>query len=44
MLEASDVDIRPLFEVEDYATWDETLGSDMNERREKFATQLGAKN
>jgi hypothetical protein len=42
MMEASDVDIRPLFEMEDFAKWDEELGSNMNERREKFASHLAA--
>ncbi len=37
MMEVSDVDIRPLFGMEDYATWDDQLGSNMNERREKLA-------
>ena len=39
MLSASDVDIRPLFEMEDYAKWDKDLGSNLNERREKLATR-----
>lgn len=44
MMSASDVDIRPLFEMEDYAKWDDTLGSNLNERREKLASHLDAKN
>ena len=39
MLSASDVDIRPLFEMEDYAKWDKDLGSNLNERRVKLATR-----
>ena len=42
-LEVSDVDIRPLFEMEDYAAWDDQLGSNMNERREKLAGRLAPK-
>ena len=38
MMSSSDVDIRPLFEMDDYAKWDETIGSNMTERREKLAT------
>lgn len=34
MLTASDVDIRPLFEAEDFAQWD--MGDELNQRREKF--------
>ena len=37
MMSSSDVDIRPLFEMEDYAEWDEKLGSNMTERRGKLA-------
>ncbi len=40
MVSASDVDIRPLFEMEDYAKWDDTIGSNMTERREKLAAHL----
>ena len=43
MLSASDVDIRPLFEMEDYAQWDEAVGSNMTERREKLAARLAPK-
>ena len=43
MMTASDVDIRPLFEMEDYAKWDDELGSNMEERREKLASRLAAK-
>ncbi len=43
MMTASDVDIRPLFEMEDYAEWDDTVGSNLTERREKLATRLAAK-
>ncbi len=43
MMSASDVDIRPLFEMDDYAEWDEKLGSNMTERRGKLAARLEAK-
>ena len=36
MLSVSDVDIRPLFEMDDYAQWDDAVGSNMTERREKL--------
>ncbi len=36
MLSTSDVDIRPLFEMDDYAQWDDAVGSNMTERREKL--------
>ncbi len=36
MMSASDVDIRPLFEAEDFAKWDDAIGSNMVERREKL--------
>ncbi len=35
-LSVSDVDIRPLFEMDDYAQWDDAVGSNMTERREKL--------
>ena len=38
MMSSSDVDIRPLFEMDDYAKWDDAIGSNMTERREKLAT------
>ncbi len=34
MLTASDVDIRPLFEAEDFAQWE--MGDELNQRRKKF--------
>ena len=39
MMSASDVDIRPLFEMEDYAQWDDAVGSNMTERRGKLAAR-----
>ncbi len=42
MMSASDVDIRPLFEMADYAEWDQAVGSNLNERREKLAARQAA--
>lgn len=42
MLEASDVDIRPLFEAEDFARWDDEFATNMQARREKLAGHLAA--
>ena len=42
MMSASDVDIRPLFEMEDYAEWDDAVGSNMTERRGKLAARQAA--
>jgi len=42
MLEASDVDIRPLFEAEDFARWDDEFATNMQARREKLASHLAA--
>lgn len=39
MMTASDVDIRPLFEMEDYADWEG--GDDLIRRREAFEQQKG---
>ena len=39
----SNVDIRPLFEMEDFAQWDDGLACDMKVRRDKLAAHLAAK-
>jgi len=43
MLSASDVDIRPLFEAEDFAQWDEAFADNMQARRERLASHLASK-
>jgi hypothetical protein len=43
MMSASDVDIRPLFEAEDFAQWDEAFADNMLARREKLASHLASK-
>ncbi len=43
MMSASDVDIRPLFEAEDFAQWDKAFADNMQSRRERLASHVASK-